>query len=76
MASYGHGFTAESIRALVDTLRSALDPPWNEQLTPHMLRHAFGYELQRMGTLSPRLSNPLYANDWHSLYYDESPLNW
>lgn len=37
------------MRALIDTLRRELDPPWNEQLTPHMLRHAFGYELQKMG---------------------------
>lgn len=47
--NYGRRLTGESIRALIDTLRVALDPPWNEQLTPHMLRHAFGYELQRMG---------------------------
>lgn len=47
--NYGQRLTGESIRALIDTLRAALDPPWNEQLTPHMLRHAFGYELQKMG---------------------------
>lgn len=47
--NYGQRLTAESVRALIDTLRPALDPPWNEQLTPHMLRHAFGYELQKMG---------------------------
>ncbi len=47
--NYGRPLTAESIRALIDILRSTLDPPWNTQLTPHMLRHAFGYELQKMG---------------------------
>lgn len=47
--NYGRCLTGESIRALIDTLRGALDPPWNQQLTPHMLRHAFGYELQKMG---------------------------
>jgi site-specific recombinase XerD len=47
--NYGRSLTAESVRALIDTLRGALDPPWNEQLTPHMLRHAFGYELQKGG---------------------------
>jgi len=47
--NYGRSLTAESVRALIDTLRGALDPPWNEQLTPHMLRHAFGYELQKIG---------------------------
>jgi len=47
--NYGRALTAESVRALIDTLRGALDPPWNEQLTPHMLRHAFGYELQKIG---------------------------
>lgn len=47
--NYGRRLTDESIRALIDTLRDALDPPWNERLTPHMLRHAFGYELQKIG---------------------------
>lgn len=47
--NYGRRLTGESVRALIDALRGALDPPWNEQLTPHMLRHAFGYELQKMG---------------------------
>ncbi len=49
MRNYGRRLTAESVRALIGTLRRALDPPWNEQLTPHMLRYAFGYELQKMG---------------------------
>jgi integrase len=60
--NYGRRLTAESIRALVDTLRPALDPPWNEQLTPHMLRHAFGYELQKMGGPSLVTANMRHAS--------------
>lgn len=60
--NYGQGLTAESARALLDTLREALDPPWNEQLTPHMLRHAFGYELQRMGGPSLVTANMRHAS--------------
>jgi len=46
--NYGQPLQDESVRAVVATLRSALDTPWDAQLTPHMLRHAFGYELQQL----------------------------
>jgi integrase len=45
--NYGHPLSAQSVRALVSTLRTVLDPPWNTRLTPHMLRHSFGYDLQK-----------------------------
>lgn len=60
--NYGQGVTAESVRALIDTLRGVLDPPWNECLTPHMLRHAFGYELQKMGGTSLVTANMRHAS--------------
>jgi site-specific recombinase XerD len=60
--NYGRRLTDESVRALIDTLRSALDPPWNEQLTPHMLRHAFGYDLQKMGGASLVTANMRHAS--------------
>lgn len=60
--NYGRCLTAESVRALIDTLRDALDLPWNEQLTPHMLRHAFGYELQKMGGSSLVTANMRHAS--------------
>lgn len=60
--NYGQHLTAESVRALIDTLRPALDPPWNEQLTPHMLRHAFGYELQKAGGPSLVTANMRHAS--------------
>ncbi len=60
--NYGQRLTAESVRVLIDTLRRALDPPWNEQLTPHMLRHAFGYELQKMGGSSLVTANMRHAS--------------
>jgi site-specific recombinase XerD len=60
--NYGRRLTAESVRALIDTLRPALDSPWNEQLTPHMLRHAFGYELQKAGGSSLVTANMRHAS--------------
>jgi integrase len=60
--NYGRRLIAESVRALIDTLRPALDPPWNEQLTPHMLRHAFGYELQKVGGSSLVTANMRHAS--------------
>ncbi len=60
--NYGRRLTAESVRALIDTLRRTLDPPWNEQLTPHMLRHAFGYELQKTGGTSLVTANMRHAS--------------
>ena len=60
--NYGRRLTGESIRALIDTLRGALDPPWNKQLTPHMLRHAFGYELQKIGGTYVTTANMRHAS--------------
>ncbi len=60
--NYGQPLTGESVRALIDSLRSALDPPWNKQLTPHMLRHAFGYDLQKMGGPSLVTANMRHAS--------------
>lgn len=69
--NYGQPISGESVRALVSTLATALDPPWNMNLTPHMLRHSFGYELQKhagtaavvtgMRHVSSRSSDPYLA---------------
>ncbi len=46
--NYGKQISDESVRAILDTLRPSLDPPWDKHLTPHMLRHSYGYDLQKL----------------------------
>jgi integrase len=60
--NYGERISDESVRALVDSLRSVLDPPWNENLKPHMLRHSFGYDLQRLGGPAAVTTNMRHAS--------------
>lgn len=56
--NYGKPISDESVRAMLDTLRPALDAPWNELLAPHMLRHSYGYDLQKLlgpGAIAPNM---------------------
>lgn len=56
--NYGAQIGDESVRAMLDTLRPSLDVPWNERLTPHTLRHAYGYDLQKLlgpGGIAPNM---------------------
>lgn len=56
--NYGRRISDESVRAMLDTLSSSLDPPWDKRLTPHTLRHAFGYDLQKLvgpGGIAPNM---------------------
>jgi integrase len=46
--NYGRRISAETVRLVTDQLAPALDPPWRERLTPHLLRHAFAYSIQRV----------------------------
>jgi integrase len=55
--NYGEPIGHETVRKLVEGLREFLDPPWNRTLPPHILRHAFGYGLQKCGLPSAQLSN-------------------
>lgn len=45
---YGERISDQSVRQLIDRLRPALDPPWRDRLHPHLLRHSFAHELQRL----------------------------
>jgi integrase len=47
VANYGQRISDETVRLVVEDLRPALDEPWRSQFTPHKLRHAFAYDLQR-----------------------------
>ena len=60
--NYGEKISDETVRALIDGLRPTLDPPWNEKLTPHMLRHAFGYDLQRLSGPAAVTTNMRHAS--------------
>lgn len=46
--NYGQPLSDQSVGALLNSLRTVLDTPWNERLTPHMLRHSFGNDLQKL----------------------------
>lgn len=70
---YGKPLHEESVRALIDTLRPSLDAPWNTTLTPHMLRHAYGYELQRYGGAAAVTINMRHASSRSGEPYTASP---
>ena len=66
----------ESVRAIISTLRTALDPPWNTTLRPHMLRHAFGYELQKFAGTAAVVSGMRHASIRSSDSYIAGPEVW
>lgn len=60
--NYGQPIGAQSVRKMLDALKPALDPPWNKLLTPHSLRHAFAYDLQKSGGPSAVVVNMRHAS--------------
>jgi site-specific recombinase XerD len=73
--NYGKPLSAQSVRALVDTLRTALDPPWDNLTTPHTLRHAFGYDLQKYGGPAAVIAGMRHASAQSSEPYTAGPEN-
>ena len=71
--NYGQQLSDQSVRALVNSLRPALLPPWNQQLTPHMLRHAFGYDLQKHGGPAAVVTNMRHASSRSGEPYAAGP---
>lgn len=71
--NYGERISGQSVRAIIDVLRPALDPPWNEQLTPHMLRHSFGYDLQKLSGPAANVTNMRHASSRSSAPYQGGP---
>lgn len=56
--NYGKRISDESVRAIFDVLRPSLNTPWNKLLTPHTLRHSYGYDLQKLagpGAIAPNM---------------------
>lgn len=46
--NYGRRISPETVRDVMDSLSGALDQPWRDAFTPHLLRHAFAYSIQRV----------------------------
>lgn len=56
--NYGKRIGDGSVRAMLNALLPSLDPPWNTLLTPHMLRHSYAYDLQKLvgpGAIAPNM---------------------
>jgi len=60
--NYGKQISAGSVRAMLDALRPSLDPPWDKLLTPHTLRHSYGYDLQKLVGPGAIASNMRHAS--------------
>jgi integrase len=60
--NYGQPITAQTVRKIIETLREDLDTPWNTCLTPHMLRHSFGYHVQRLGGSAAVMASMRHAS--------------
>jgi integrase len=71
--NYGQPLTDQSVRALVNSLRSSLPSPWNTCLTPHMLRHSFGYDLQKQSGPAAVVTNMRHASSRSSEPYAAGP---
>jgi len=56
--NYGERISGGSVGAMLDILSPSLDSPWDKLLTPHTLRHAYGYDLQKflgLGGIAPNM---------------------
>lgn len=71
--NYGTCISDESVRAVLTTLRDTLDPPWKTQLTPHMLRHSYGYDLQKLSGPAAITTNMRHASILSSEPYAAGP---
>jgi integrase len=67
--NYGQPITPQTVRKLVDGLKVELDPPWNEMLTPHMLRHSYAYQIQKVGGEAAVTANMRHASSSSCLPY-------
>jgi integrase len=71
--NYGASLSDQSVRVIVSTLRTVLDPPWNTKLTPHMLRHSFGYDLQKHAGAAAVVTGMRHASSRSSEPYTAGP---
>jgi integrase len=60
--NYGQPISPQTVRKLVDALKVELEPPWNDLLTPHMLRHSFAYQIQKLGGEAAVTANLRHAS--------------
>jgi len=71
--NYGEQLSDESIRAIIKALRPDLASPWNTRLTPHMLRHSFGYDLQKLSGPAAVTSNMRHRSSLSGKPYEAGP---
>lgn len=71
--NYGRRIGDETVRKVVKELRTALDPPWDKILTPHMLRHSFGYDMQRLGGAGAVMTGLRHSSILSSVPYAAGP---
>lgn len=71
--NYGQQISAQCVRKVIDALRDALTPPWNERVSPHTLRHSYAVDLQKHAGEAGTIVNMRHAS-YHSMdAYKASP---
>lgn len=71
--NYGRQISAQCVRKIIDALRYALTPPWDERVSPHTLRHSFAVDLQRVAGDTATVVNMRHASLASLKPYSASP---
>ena len=71
--NYGERISAQCVRKVVDALRDALTPPWDELVSPHPLRHSYARDLQKHGGDVAAMINMRHASTRSLTAYSASP---
>jgi site-specific recombinase XerD len=71
--NYGGRISAQCVRKVVDALRGALTPPWDELVSPHTMRHSYARDLQKHGGDVATMINMRHASAQSLIPYSASP---
>ncbi|MCA1616872.1 MAG: site-specific integrase [Acidobacteria bacterium] len=71
--NYGGRISPQCVRKVVDSLRDALTPPWDELVSPHTLRHSFARDLQEHAGDVATIINMRHASTQSLIPYSASP---
>jgi integrase len=71
--NYGQRISAQSVRKVIDALRSSLTPPWDKLVSPHSLRHSFASDLQKYGGEMAVVINMRHASPSSLAPYSAGP---
>ncbi len=74
--SYGRRISSETIRYVVDQVRPALEEPWRSLLRPHLLRHSFAHDLQKIVGPFGGAANMRHHSVTSMDAYRDSALGW